>query len=225
MSFIDKILSFFGIKPNPAPETDLLQKIREQRANAFPKVSDWVIDPFHSSIKFRVMHMGIAEVVGSFREFEIGFKGTSPNFLDMKVNANIPVASIQTDMPARDGHLKSPDFFDVEQFPKVHFESTNITWKPLRSFSIQGNLTIKNKTKPVVFEGKIINFQPKDMMGFPRIGFELATEINRMDYGLAWQLELESKDKVVEETVKIEIRSEICTAEGMEALRNYLKLS
>lgn len=225
MSILSKILTFLGIKNDSTVNAQqaLLQKLREERAKGFPKLSDWVVDALHTSIKFRVMHMGISEVVGSFKVFEIDFHGTSPDFSDIKVLANIPVNSIQTDMTARDAHLKSADFFDAEKFPAITFQSTNITWRPLRFFTLTGNLTIKGITKPVQFEGKIINFLPKDMFGEPRIGFQITTEINRMDFDLHWQMELESKDKVVDETVKIEIHTEIATPKAIEALQNMLK--
>jgi polyisoprenoid-binding protein YceI len=141
----------------------------------------------------------------------------------MEVKATVLVSSIETDMLARDVHLKSQDFFDCEKFPHITFQSTSINWRPLRSFNLHGNLTIKDVTRPIVFGGKILNYLPKDMFGQPRVGFELKTEINRKDFGLTWQMELESGDKVAEEIIKIEIRSEIATRQGVEAMQNYLK--
>lgn len=232
MSILQKILNFLGFsssnnntngKSQLGSLQETIQKAKEQRAQTFPQISNWVIDKYHSSVNFRVMHMGISEVVGSFKNFEIQFYGTSPNFNDMKVYAIIDVNSIQTDMIARDMHLKSPDFFEANKYPKIEFQSLSVQWKPLRFFTIDGNLTIKGVTKPVKFEGKLDNFLPKDMMGFPRVGFTITAEINRFDWNLSWQMELESKDKVVDDIVKIEIKAEIAQKEGFEAFENYLK--
>jgi polyisoprenoid-binding protein YceI len=226
MSLISKILSWLGIGSSngkTSETADFLQKVREQRAGNFPKLSGWVVDNYHTSIKFRVMHMAISEIVGSFKDYNIEFKGASPDFSNMEVKATVLVSSIETDMLARDVHLKSQDFFDCEKFPHITFQSTSINWRPLRSFNLHGNLTIKDVTRPIVFGGKILNYLPKDMFGQPRVGFELKTEINRKDFGLTWQMELESGDKVAEEIIKIEIRSEIATRQGVEAMQNYLK--
>lgn len=234
MGLLNKILSFLGLstKSNSAvtsrPEVsngqaDFLQKVREQRAGAFPKFSDWKVDVLHSNIKFRVMHMGIAEVSGSFRDWRIDFKGSSPDFSDMKVSSVIHVNSIQTDMPARDEHLKSPDFFEAAKYPTIEFRSTSVQWRPLRFFLIEGDLTIKGVTKAAKFEGKLMNFLPKDMFDQPRVGFYLSTEINRQEYNLSWQVELASNDKAVDDIIKIEMNIEITTPQSLEALHNFVK--
>lgn len=232
MKILQKILKFIGIDNSNSNSNgnsslnslqDAIQKIKEQRAQTFPQINNWIVDKYHSSISFRVMHMGISEVIGSFKSFDIQFYGTSPNFDDMKISAVIDVQSIQTDMIARDLHLKSPDFFNVDKYPKIEFHSTNVQWRPLRFFTINGNLTIKDITKPIQFEGKLDNFLPKDLMGFPRVGFSISSEINRLDWNLSWNMELETKDKVVDDIIKIEIKAEIVQKEGLQAFENYLK--
>jgi polyisoprenoid-binding protein YceI len=228
MSIIRKFLSFLGIRSSngnaqQGASLDLLNKIREQRAGSFPKITDWLVDNYHTSIKFRVMHMGIAEVVGKFKEFKAEFNGVSPDFSNMSATVTIFVSSIETDMVARDMHLKSSDFFDCEKYPTIEFRSTSVQWRPFRSFNLHGNLTIKGNTQPITLEGKIINFLPKDMFGEPRVGFELKGEINRKDFGLSWQMEMESGDKAVDDIIKIEIHAEIATRNGVEAMNNYLK--
>jgi polyisoprenoid-binding protein YceI len=228
MSIIKKLLSIFGIgvsngQSQQNGNLDLLQRVREQRAGNFPKITNWVVDNYHTSVKFRVLHMGITEVVGKFKEFQAEFKGSSPDFTSMEIIASVNINSVETDMLARDAHLKSPDFFDTEKYPFIEFRSTSVQWRPFRSFKLNGNLTIKGITKPISLEGKIVNFLPKDTFGQPRIGFEINGAINRKDFGLLWQVELESGDKVVDEIIKIEIHAEIATKESIEAMNNYLK--
>lgn len=230
MSIIQKILSLLGLGAQQnsngaelkAKELNL-EKIREQRSGNFPVLKDWVIDYAHSAIKFRVMHMGIVEVLGKFKDWNAKFQGTSPVFNDIKTQITIQVNSIETDFLARDMHLKSPDFFDVEKYPTIQFESTKISWRPLRFFTIEGNLTMKGITKPVKLEGQLKNFIPKDLFGFPRVGFTVSTQINRKDWGLSWSIELESGDLVVDELVKIEADIEITTPQCVEAMQAFLK--
>ena len=227
MSLLNKLFAFLGFSTgknikSTNGQADFLQKVREQRAGSFPRLSDWRVDNLHSAIKFRVMHMGIAEVNGYFRDWNIEFKGSSPDFSDMKAVVVIQTNSIQTDMIVRDEHLKSPDFFEAHKYPTIEFRSNLVQWRPLRFFSIEGDLTIKNVTKPVKFEGKLTNFLPKDMLGHPRVGFQLSAEINRQEFNLSWQMELESNDKAVDDIIKIEVDTEITTPQSMEALQNFL---
>lgn len=204
----------------------MLQKIREERANNFPTIKNWAIDTYHSTINFRVMHMGIAEVIGKFKDWKCDFQGTSPAFSDMKLKVTIQAASIETDMVARDMHLKSPEFLDAEKFPIIEFQSTSISWKPLRSFIINGNLTIKGITKPIQLEGQLKNFIPKDMFGFPKVGFQVEGTINRKDWGLTWNMELQdSGEIVVDDYIKLDIRAELATTESIQAMDNFLKQS
>jgi polyisoprenoid-binding protein YceI len=225
MSIIQRLLSILGLKSsNKISEKEaLLQKIKEQRAGKFPVLKDWQVDYYHSSIKFRVMHMGIVEVLGKFKEWKAEVQGTSPSFTDLKIKTIIQTNSIETDFAARDMHLKSPDFFDVEKFSTIEFQSTKINWRPLKYFDIQGNLTIKGITKTVNLEGQIKNFLPKDMFGFPKIGFLVTGQINRKDWGLNWQMELESGDLVIDDWVKLEIEVELATPQGIQAMENMLK--
>lgn len=103
----------------------------------------------HSAIEFRVMHMGTVEVRGRFQRWEAKVRGTSPDFSDLAVEIEVDVDSIQTDVEARNFHLKSPDFFDVATYPKAFFKSTRIEWQPLRTFRLHGELTLKGVTHAI----------------------------------------------------------------------------
>ncbi len=215
----EKLLSILKIKK------DKNSAILEQKASIFPILSNWVIDPYNSSINFKILHMGMVEAPGRFNKWESEITGTSPNFLDMKVKVKIQVDSIQTDMLARDIHLKSSHFFDIDKYPSIVFESTLIKWKKYRNFVLEGYLTIKGVKKLISLQGKLTNFIPKDMFGFPRVGFSAHTTINRKEWNLDYyDIKIEGTDDyIIDSNVKIEILIEMVTKEGLDALENMIK--
>ena len=109
----------------------------------------WTLDKGHSNVKFTVTHMVVSEVDGSFKNFDGTIESTKPDFSDAVVNFTVDVTSVDTDNENRDKHLKSNDFFNAEQFPQMKFESTS--FKPLggNKYKLDGNLTIRDITKPV----------------------------------------------------------------------------
>ena len=162
--------------------------------------TNWVIDASHSEIQFKVKHLVITTVTGSFNEFS-GAVESGDTFDNAKISFEANTASISTNSEQRDGHLKSADFFDAEQFPKILFTATKFASKG-GEFELVGDLTIKGVTKSVtlaVEHGGIA----KDPWGNTKAGFEITGKINRKDFGLTWNAPTETGGLVVSEEVKI----------------------
>ena len=214
-------LSLLGLTESNG-KTNGQRKALVQRLHALPKLSDWVIDPIHSVIEFRVMHMGMVEVRGRFRQWQTKFRATSPDFADLAVEIEIDMTSIQTDTEARDAHLKSPDFFDVATYPKAFFKSTRIEWQPLRTFRLHGELTLRGVTHAITLQGELKSFVLKDMFGQPRVAFYVSAPIDRRAWGLTWQMELEGGEVVVDNIVHIEAHVELTTPQAMVAMQQMI---
>lgn len=166
----------------------------------------WTLDKGHSNVKFTVTHMVVSEVDGNFKNFDGTVEHTKADFSDAKVNFTVDVASIDTDNERRDGHLKSDDFFNAEKFPQMKFEGTS--FKPLgnNKYQLNGNLTIRDVTKPVTFDvtyGGSIKTQQGAKAGFKAVG-----NINRFDYNLKWDRATEAGSLVVAKDVQITINAQ-----------------
>ncbi len=166
----------------------------------------WIVDQSHSSVKFSVAHLVISEVEGSFAVYE-GTLQASPDFADAKVEFTVDVNSIKTGNEARDKHLKSEDFFAAEKFPQATFKSTS--WKKVAEnrYVLEGNLTIRGVTKPIVFavtNGGTV----KDPWGNIKTGFKATTTLNRFDYGLKWNALTEAGGAVVGKDVTLTLQLE-----------------
>jgi polyisoprenoid-binding protein YceI len=166
------------------------------------------VDPDHTSVTFRVRHLFTA-VKGRFDRFdgEIDFDPAKPQ--DSKVSGSIDVASINTNVAERDKHLRSKDFFDVEQFPKMAFVSTGVNDLDAskKAGKMQAKLTIHGIEKPVVLEVSYLG-ELKDPWGNVKAGFTAQTTINRKDFGLTWNKALETGGALVGDDVQIEIDAE-----------------
>jgi len=162
----------------------------------------WAIDSGHSSVEFSVRHMMVSTVKGHFGKVEGTMQVDANDHAASIVEAKVDVSSIMTRDENRDGHLKSADFFNAEQFPTMIFKSTKTERVDTTHYRVTGDLTIRDVTKPVVFtteyEGEV-----KDMYGKQRAAYTAETEINRKDYGLTWNAALEGGGVVVSEKVKI----------------------
>jgi polyisoprenoid-binding protein YceI len=143
----------------------------------------WAIDPVHSEVAFSVRHMAVSKVRGRFDKFEGTFV-TAADPLASTVNVTVDASSINTNQEQRDAHIKSADFFEVETHPTLTFTSTGIKDKG-GDFLLEGDLTIKGVTKPVVFSLEVNGFGP-DAYGGTRAGFSASTEINRHDFGVTF---------------------------------------
>lgn len=168
----------------------------------------WNIDSSHTRANFSVRHMMISNVNGQFDDITgtVDFNEADP--AQSSLNVKIGVASINTRDEKRDGHLKSPDFFDVANHPYLTFESTKVEKTGENVGRVTGNLTIRGVSKPVVLEVEY-NGQAKSPWGTTSAGFSATTKINRKDWGLNWNVALETGGWLVGDDVKITIEAEI----------------
>ena len=161
----------------------------------------WTIDAAHSRLGFSVRHAGIATVRGSFAGFEgqLVLDGTNP--ANSTASATIDATSFTTGNEQRDGHVKSPDFLDVEKYPTLTFASTEVR-PDGEDYVLVGDLTIHGVTQPVEIKVEVEG-QAVDPFGNTRVGFSGETQINRKDFGLTWNAALETGGLLVGEKVKI----------------------
>ncbi len=161
----------------------------------------WKIDPTHSEINFKVKHLVISTVTGSFNQFEGDAETASDEFENAKISFTADINSIDTNQSDRDAHLKSADFFDAEKFPKMTF-ANGVLEKNGGDYKLNGELTIKDVTKPVSLS---VDFGgvAGDPYGNTKAGFELEGKINRKDFNLTWNAVTEAGNVVVGDQVKI----------------------
>ncbi|MGN6638659.1 MAG: YceI family protein [Mucilaginibacter sp.] len=162
----------------------------------------WSIDPTHSEVQFKVKHLVISTVTGSFQNFEGTVETEGDDFSNAQVNFSLDVTSINTNQEQRDGHLKSADFFDAEKYPHIKFESTSVTKEGDDEYKLTGNLTIKDVTKPVTLKVEH-GGMATDFYGNTKAGFEIEGKINRKEFGLTWNGVTEAGAIVVGEDVKL----------------------
>jgi len=166
------------------------------------KLLQGVIDPSHSRVQFKVKHLMISNVLGSFKEFEGKASMVENDFASTLVSFSINTASIDTEAADRDAHLKSADFFDAENFPKIEFEGKGMTQKDEENFNLNGVLTIKGVSKPVILSVEFGGLMT-DPWGNKKAGFSVTGEINRKDFGMVWNAALETGGVLVSDKVKI----------------------
>lgn len=161
----------------------------------------WTVDPVHSNVEFKVKHVGVSTVKGRFNEFE----GTLEVGADGAVaSGSVEVASVDTRQPQRDDHLRSPDFFDAANFPKIEFGSKQIKQSGGDEFQIDGELTIHGVTRPITLEAELEG-AGTDHEGKERVGLSAATEISRADFDMRFNAALGSGNLVVADKVKIQV--------------------
>jgi len=171
----------------------------------------WTLDPAHSAVTFSTKHMMVTTVRGGMqiRDFDLDFD--PDDLAASSVRVSLDVASIDTGQAMRDNHLRSADFFDAEKFPVIDFVSTRIE-PGGDGYAIHGDLTIRGVTRPIVLEAEYAGTVP-NMKGGRSAGFSARTKINREDFGLTWNVALESGGVMVSKDVKIEIDLEVVSAE------------
>jgi polyisoprenoid-binding protein YceI len=168
----------------------------------------WQIDPAHSEIQFSARHMMISTVRGRFKRFSGTVEADEQNPTTARVEVQIDAASIDTGDDKRDTHLRSPDFLNVEQYPYITFKSTKIEQRDATHGQITGNLTIRDVTKPVILEVEYAGMA-KSPWGTISAGFSAHTRINRKDWGLNWNVALETGGWLVSDEIRVDIEVEL----------------
>ncbi|NLY25602.1 MAG: YceI family protein [Bacteroidales bacterium] len=168
--------------------------------------SHYKVDPAHTSVNFKVKHSGITFVNGKFEKFDGGIIGNMNNIEDARVFFNVETASVNTSVPMRDDHLRSADFFDVEKYPAMTFESSSIEKIEENKYKLHGKLQIKDVTKDVTFDvhyGGVV----KGEDGTETVGFIAKNRINRLDYNVAYDPDGLGIGKDVTITLYLEFKS------------------
>jgi len=164
--------------------------------------STWSVDIVHSSVTFNVTHLSISEVEGTFKVYSGTIQSSTNDFADAAIEFSIDVNSINTDNGMRDKHLKSDDFFNAEKYPQMSFKST--AWKKIegKNYLLEGELTIRDVTKPVKFN-VVYGGTVKDGRGNMKAGFKATAVINRFDYKLKWNAVTEAGGVTVGKDVTV----------------------
>ena len=174
--------------------------------NAFVLASSYITDPPHTSIGFNVKYLMITDVYGQFKTYDAKVEIDETTKELIGVEANIKVASLTTENTKRDGHLKSPDFFDVTKFPSITFKSKEVNKLAENKYEMIGDLTIKGITKTITLKGEYTGFIDAGKMGGKRIGYTAEATINRQDFDVNWNRELDQGGVLVGNEVVIELK-------------------
>ncbi len=164
----------------------------------------WKIDPSHSSVEFAVKHMMFSTVKGTFTSVDGTIVADEANPANSSVNVTIDVATVNTRDEKRDGHLKAADFFDAEKFPTITFATTRVEPVSEGRLKVHGNLTIRDVTREVVLD-TTLNGTGTTPFGTTMAAFSAETQINRKDFGLIWNVALETGGVLVSDNVKISL--------------------
>ena len=173
--------------------------------------STWNLDKSHSGITFSVRHMMITNVRGSFNDFDATVSADPADLASLDASLTIDVNSIDTKDEGRDGHLKSPDFFNAEQFPQIAFKKTALVSKGGEDYALTGDLTIAGVTKSVTLNTEISG-PAKDPWGNTKFGVVADGTVSRSDFGLSWNAALETGGFLVGDAIKVHIELEFAQA-------------
>jgi len=186
--------------------TETQALVRTLDGREIPAPGTYVIDPSHSSVEFVARHLGLSKVRGRFNTFagEIQIADTPE---ESSVEVDVDVASVESADARRDEHLRSTDFFHVEQHPSMVFKSTSVTPVDDTTWDVGGELTIRGVTRPVILHAEFEGAE-NTPFGDQRIGFSASTEVNREDWDLGWNAVLESGGLLVGKKIKIDLNVE-----------------
>ena len=176
-------------------------------APALPKAGTWTFSPAQTEIGFVARKLRVSKVRGHFEKFD-GSVTFAEDPARTQIEVRIDAASLDTNDATRDKHLKGPDFFDAEQFPTITFKSRSVDTGDGSNWTVTGDLTIKDITRPVNLDVEYLGTQPTPW-GFEQAVFTAQTEINREDWGLTWNAALEAGGFLVGPTVKIEVEAAV----------------
>lgn len=177
----------------------------------YAQSTTWNVDPSHSKVNFSVSHLVISEIDGTFKAFIGSIVTKSDDFSNAKISFEVDINSIDTDNEKRDGHLKSEDFFYAEKHPKMTFKSTSFKKVDGNKYLLKGNLTMRGVTKSITLNVKHGGIAI-DGYGNTRAGFLIIGEINRIDYGVAWNAKTEHGSWTVGEEVTFTTKLELIKA-------------
>ncbi len=171
-------------------------------------MTKWKIDTAHSQIQFKVKHLVVTTVSGTFGKFDAGMDWSGGDLTDAKINFTAEVDSINTGNAQRDGHLKAEDFFNASKYPEIKFVSKSVKKIDNENYKVEGDLSLRDVTKPVtlnvVYGGTVKN--PYNMIV---AGFDITGKINRSDFGLKWTASTEAGQLVVSDDVRLDITVEM----------------
>ena len=171
------------------------------------------IDQQHTHLGFTAKHLAVSTVRGRFNKFEGGFESPDDDFTKARGEVKVEVASLESRSDQRDTHLRSADFFDAEKYPYITFKLTGIEPVDEENFRVNGELTVKDITKPIVLAATIEGRLPDPFGGKERVGISARGQINRMDWGLNWD-GVAGTVPFASHTIKLEVDSEIVVKVG-----------
>lgn len=181
------------------------------------KKTTWTIDASHSQVQFKVKHLMITTVTGSFKEFESTVETDGDDFTNAKISFIAKTGSVSTGSEQRDGHLKSDDFFNAEKFPELKFTGTKLTKKDEENWELEGDLTIRDITKRVTLAVEFGGIMT-DPWGNVKAGFGVTGKVSRKEFGLMWNAVTEAGGVVVADDVKIAAEVQFVKAVVAEAV-------
>jgi polyisoprenoid-binding protein YceI len=173
--------------------------------------ANWAIDAGHSEVQFKVKHLAISNVSGTFKIFKGEVETSGDDFSNARVNFEMDVNSLYTNHDERDNHLRSPLFFDAQQFPKITFQGQ--LKKEGSNYALHGDLTIRDTQRPVKMEVEFTG-TGKGRFGETRAGFEISGKINRKDFGLNFNMLTDAGNMIVGEEVKLHFDIELIAQAG-----------
>jgi len=173
---------------------------------ALPEPGDWQLDPVHTSVEFVARHLMVSKVRGRLTNAS-GTIHVAESPAESSVEVDIDAASVETGDAKRDEHLRSPDFFDVERYPKITFRSTRLEGESPGRFLVHGDLTVHGVTRPVTLEAEYHGWTSSPL-GDRRAGFSATTEVDREDFGLTWNVAIEAGGVLVGKKARLEFEIE-----------------
>ena len=177
-----------------------------------PPPGTYTIDAAHTSVDVVARHLLVTKVRGHFPKFS-GSVTIAEVPEESKVSATIDATSFTSNQEMRDNHVRAADFLDVENHPTITFESTRLVRGKGREFKLEGNLTVRGVTRPIVLECEYLGITNHPQMG-TRIGLSASTEIDRFDYGVSFNAALETGGLVVSRNIRLEIEAQLTTPQG-----------
>jgi polyisoprenoid-binding protein YceI len=190
-------------KETLVPAADLHQtRTINPKLHCIMATTKWAIDPTHSEVQFKIKHLVISTVTGSFKKFSGEAITENDSFENAQVSFSLDVHSIDTNQEQRDEHLRNNDFFDVPNFPNITFVSTGMTKTGDDTYQLAGNLTVKDVTKPITLDVEY-GGTATDFYGNEKAGFEVTGKINRKEFGLTFSAVTETGSIVLGDDVKL----------------------